>query len=265
MTIQDLFLRYKHLAGMTGTAMTAANEFHKIYKIRVLPMPTNRPVKRHRLPDLCFGTSDEKWRAIVEEIVEMNRQGRPILIGTRSIDRSQLLSTMLTAAGIAEHRVLNAHQVALEAEIVAEAGQAGKVTVATNMAGRGTDIKLPPGVAQMGGLHVIVTELHDAARIDRQLMGRCGRQGDPGSVRQYMALDDDVIKNGLGPDVDDRYKELGARLKGPVQGYFALFRRAQRAVEKKHFRDRTILLHHEKERKKIQREMGQDPYLDTPD
>ena len=263
-TVQDLFLRYRHLAGMTGTAMSAGNEFRRIYKLRVLPMPTNRPVQRKRLPDLCFGTSDEKWRAIVEEVVELHRAGRPILIGTRSIDKSQLLSTMLAQVHI-EHRVLNAHQVAIEAEIVAAAGQPGKVTVATNMAGRGTDIKLAPGVGDMGGLHVIVTELHDSARIDRQLMGRCGRQGDPGSVRQYMALDDEVIKNGLGPDVAERYKATGANLKGPLRGYFGVFRRSQRGVERKHFRDRTILLHHEKERKKIQREMGQDPYLDTPD
>jgi preprotein translocase subunit SecA len=263
-TIQDLFLRYRHLAGMTGTAMSAANEFRRIYKIRVVPMPTNRPVKRQILPRLVFGSSDEKWKAIVQEVVELHRQGRPILIGTRSIDKSQLLSTMLTAAGV-EHRVLNAHQVAIEAEIVADAGKPGKVTVATNMAGRGTDIKLGAGVAEKGGLHVIVTELHDSARIDRQLMGRCGRQGDPGTVRQYMALDDDVLRNGLGPDPAERYKLVGESRKGQVQGYDGVFRRAQRAVERKHFRDRMILLHHEKERKKIQREMGQDPYLDTPD
>jgi preprotein translocase subunit SecA len=263
-TIQDLFLRYRHLAGMTGTAMSAANEFRRIYKRRVVPVPTNRPVKRQRLPDLSFGSADEKWRAIVDEVVQMHRQGRPILIGTRSIDKSQLLSTMLKAVNI-EHRVLNAHQVAIEAEIVAEAGKPEKVTVATNMAGRGTDIKLGPGVAELGGLHVIVTELHDSARIDRQLMGRCGRQGDPGSVRQYMSLDDDVVRNGLGPDVAERYKAAGESRKGQIQGYESVFRRAQRAVEKKHFRDRMILLHHEKERKKMQREMGQDPYLDTPD
>jgi preprotein translocase subunit SecA len=263
-TIQDLFLRYRHLAGMTGTAASASNEFYRIYKRRVIAVPTNRPVQRQRLPDLIFGTADEKWRAIVEEVVAMHRQGRPVLIGTRSIDKSQLLSTLLTAAGIA-HRVLNAHQVAEEAEIVAAAGERGKVTVATNMAGRGTDIKLGPGVRDVGGLHVICTELHDSARIDRQLMGRCGRQGDPGSVRQYMSLDDDVLRNGLGPDVAERYKKNGEANPTLIRGFTRTFRSAQQRVERKHFRDRMVLLHHEKERKKIQREMGQDPYLDTPD
>ncbi len=153
-TVQDLFLRYRHLAGMTGTAASASTEFRRIYKIRVMAVPTNRPVQRKRLPDLIFGTADEKWRAIVDDVVAMHRLGRPVLIGTRSIDKSQLLSTMLKAAGI-EHRVLNAHQVAEEAQIVAEAGQRGKVTVATNMAGRGTDIKLDPSVRELGGLHVI--------------------------------------------------------------------------------------------------------------
>jgi preprotein translocase subunit SecA len=263
-TIQDLFLRYSFLGGMTGTAMSAAGEFKRIYKMRVVPIPTNRPSRRAKLPDLSFGHSDSKWQSIVEEIVEMHRQGRPVLVGTRSIDKSQLLSTMLKAVNV-PHQVLNAHQVSLEAEIVKEAGHAGRVTVATNMAGRGTDIKLTPEVEQLGGLHVICTELHDSARIDRQLMGRCGRQGDRGSTRQYYALDDDVIRNGLGPDVADRVKKQGEASKGLMNGYISFFRRAQWAIEKKHFRDRMILLHHEKERKKIQREMGQDPYLDTPD
>jgi preprotein translocase subunit SecA len=171
---------------------------------------------------------------------------------------------MLKAAGV-PHQVLNAHQVALEAEIVKEAGQAGKVTVATNMAGRGTDIKLTADVEQLGGLHVICTELHDSARIDRQLMGRCGRQGDRGSVRQFYALDDDVIRNGLGPEEAEKRKKQGEARPGLIGGFTGFFRRCQRAIERKHFRDRMVLLHHEKERKKIQREMGQDPYLDTPD
>jgi preprotein translocase subunit SecA len=263
-TIQDLFLRYKHLAGMTGTAMSAAGEFRKVYRKVVIPVPTNRPAQRKILPALVYGTSDEKWQGIVDEARQVHDDGRPILIGTRSIDKSIILSKLLNGLGI-EHKVLNAHEIAAEAEIVERAGQPGKVTVATNMAGRGTDIKLGAGVAETGGLHVIVTELHDSARIDRQLMGRCGRQGDPGTVRQYMSLDDDVLRNGLGPDLADRMTKLGKTSTMSSQSKLGLFRRAQRKVEKRHLHDRMILLHHEKERKKMQAEMGQDPYLDTPD
>ena len=263
-TVQDLFLRYTHLAGMTGTAMSASREFRKVYKKIVIPVPTNRPVRRERLPDQVFRDGDQKWLAIVEETRQMYEQGRPVLIGTRSIDKSVILSKLLNQAGI-EHKVLNAHEVATEAEIVARAGQAGKVTVATNMAGRGTDIKLGPNVAEAGGLHVICTELHDSARIDRQLMGRCGRQGDPGTVRQYMSLDDDVILTGFGPGTADKLIAVSKSTAGNPQKYLGLLKRAQRKVERRHLRDRMILLHHEKERKKMQREMGQDPYLDTPD
>src|SRR5207248_3899618 len=135
--------RYKYLAGMTGTAATAAREFRKVYHKVVVPVPTNRPAQRKRLPDLVFGTADDKWHAIVQEIRELHQEGRPILVGTRSIDKSIILSRLLNLAGI-EHKVLNAHEIATEAEIVAAAGQPGKVTVATNMAGRGTDIKLGP-------------------------------------------------------------------------------------------------------------------------
>ncbi|MCG8649602.1 MAG: preprotein translocase subunit SecA, partial [Pirellulales bacterium] len=135
----------------------------------------------------------------------------------------------------------------------------------TNMAGRGTDIKLTDEIESIGGMHVICTELHDAARIDRQLIGRCGRQGDNGSYRQYLSLDDDILKGGLGMKKSDKLKGLGESVEGAVDHYAKLFRRAQRKVERKHFRDRMVLLHHEKERKKMQREIGQDPYLDTPD
>ena len=263
-TVQDLFLRYQHLAGMTGTAMSASREFRKVYKKIVIPVPTNRPCQRVRLPDLVYAHAEDKWQAIVAEAVELHRQGRPILIGTRSIDKSVVLSRLLTQQGI-EHKVLNAHEVAAEAEIVARAGQPGKVTVATNMAGRGTDIKLDPTVADLGGLHVICTELHDSARIDRQLMGRCGRQGDPGTVRQYMSLDDDVIRTGFGPETAEKMTALGQSSRVSPQQYLGLLKRAQRKVERRHLRDRFVLLHHEKERKKMQREMGQDPYLDTPD
>ena len=184
-TVQDFFLRYHYLAGMTGTAMGSARELRRIYRCHVLPIPTNRPAIRTRLPDRVFGTADVKWEAVVEEIRQMHAAGRPILIGTRSIDKSEQLSTLLSGLGI-EHSILNANHIAAEADIIAGAGPPGKVTVSTNMAGRGTDIKLGDGVAEIGGLHVMCTEMHDASRIDRQLIGRCGRQGDPGTFRQYL-------------------------------------------------------------------------------
>jgi preprotein translocase subunit SecA len=262
-TVQDLFMRYQDLAGMTGTARTSARELYKIYKKHVIPVPTNRRVQRRRLRDRVFANEQAKWEAIVEEVRELHAAGRPILVGTRSIDKSELLSKMLTDAGL-EHRVLNAREIAAEAEIVALAGESGKITVATNMAGRGTDIKLAEGIAEIGGLHVICTELHDAARIDRQLAGRCGRQGDPGTVRQFLSLDDEILLTGFGPDRAKKIENLGAN-GGSLERYGRLLRKAQRKVERNHFRDRMVLLHHERERKKVQREMGQDPYLDTPD
>ncbi len=263
-TVQDLFLRYKHLAGMTGTAATSASELKKIYRTPVLRVPTNRPPRRERLPDRVFGSMMAKFEAIAAEVINVHQTGRPILIGTRSIDKSQILSKLLTAAGI-EHEILNANNVEREAEIVAAAGGQGKVTVATNMAGRGTDIKLDDEVESLGGMHVICTELHDAARIDRQLIGRCGRQGDRGSFRQYLSLDDDILKGGLGVPKAAKLKTAGAARTGSADSKAGLFRKAQRKVERRHFRDRMVLLHHEKERKKMQREIGQDPYLDTPD
>ena len=260
-TIQDLFLRYEKLAGMTGTALTSAREFRKIYRALVVRIPTNRPAQRQQMNDVVFRSTDEKFEQIVAEIVELNKVGRPVLIGTKTIEKSEMLSGMLHAAGI-EHEVLNARHIAREADIVAQAGQPGKVTVATNMAGRGTDIKLGEGVHDLGGLHVIVTEIHDSARVDRQLVGRCGRQGDPGSYKRYLSIDDDILESGFGPDKAEKMRD---RLKNSdVSGMAGLFRKAQKKVERRHLRDRMILLHHEKQRKKMQRELGQDPYLDTP-
>jgi preprotein translocase subunit SecA len=262
-TIQDFFLRYEKLAGMTGTAMDSARELRKIYRCHVVPIPTNRPAIRQRLRAQVFGTAEAKWAAVVEEVCQLHAKGRPALIGTRSIDKSEQLSRLLAARGI-EHQVLNANHIAAEAQIVAEAGLPGKVTVSTNMAGRGTDIKLGGGVAGLGGLHVILTEMHDASRIDRQLSGRCGRQGDPGTFRQYLALDDDLVLAGLGPKKADRLEALGQQAHGPLDHLSRLFRKAQRKVERRHFRQRRALMYFEKERKKMQRQMGQDPYLDTP-
>ena len=262
-TVQDFFLRYNRLAGMTGTASTSARELAKIYQVHVTPIPTNRPPIRKQLPTRVFGTSDQRWKAVVSDTVEMHQTGRPVLIGTRSIDKSEHLAEMLAAEGI-EVVVLNARHVAMEAEIVAQAGEQGKVTVATNMAGRGTDVKLGPGVYDMGGLHVICTELHEAQRIDRQLIGRCGRQGDPGTYRQFLSLDDEILLMGFGPKKYKKLKATGEAVIDPLKGLEPLFKRAQRKVERRHFRDRKVLLYHEKERQKVQRQMGQDPYLDTP-
>jgi preprotein translocase subunit SecA len=261
-TIQDFFLRYEHLAGMTGTAMVSARELRRIYKTRVINVPTNRPIVREALAERVFGSADVKWAAVVEEICAMHARGRPVLIGTRSIDKSEHLSLLLQAKGI-EHEILNANRIDEEAEIVARAGQRGRVTVSTNMAGRGTDIKLGEGVKELGGLHVICTEMHDSGRIDRQLRGRCGRQGDPGTFRQYLSLDDELLLTAYGPEKADKYEALGERLAGPFDAYSRLFRRAQKKVERRHFRDRRTLMYFEKERKKMHLMLGQDPYLDT--
>lgn len=261
-TIQDLFLRYQRLAGMTGTAMTSARELSKIYTVTVDPIPTNRPPIRQQLSTLVFGNAEEKWLAIVEDVLEQHSAGRPVLIGTRSIDKSEHIAQLLRDRQV-DVTVLNARHVEREAEIVAEAGKVGKVTVATNMAGRGTDIRLGEGVPDLGGLYVVCSELHESQRIDRQLIGRCGRQGDPGAYRQFLSLDDEILEQGFGEKRAKSLKARGENLKGRLSGYEKLFRRAQRRVERRHFRDRKVMLYHDKERQKMQRQMSQDPFLDT--
>ncbi|MDR1958417.1 MAG: preprotein translocase subunit SecA [Planctomycetaceae bacterium] len=262
-TVQDYFLRFEHLAGMTGTAFASKRELRKIYRCKVMPIPTNRPPRRVELPSLVFANERSKWEAIVGEIAEVHASGRPILVGTRTIDKSEILSHLLKERGI-EHVILNANHVEEEAAIVAQAGEAGRVTVSTNMAGRGTDIKLPDEIRELGGLHVICTEMHDSARIDRQLIGRCGRQGDPGTYRQYLALDDELLETAYGPKKARKYKRPGEYKSDKQYNRKAgLFKKAQQKVEKKHFRDRKTMMYYEKERKKMQRAMGQDPYLDT--
>ncbi|MHC1769746.1 MAG: SEC-C metal-binding domain-containing protein [Verrucomicrobiia bacterium] len=192
-TIQNYFRLYQKLAGMTGTAETEASEFFDIYKLGVLVIPTNKPVARKDKHDTVYKTKREKYDAVLKEIQTIHSQGRPILVGTISVEVSELLSRMLTKARII-HSVLNAKFHQKEAEIVAFAGQRSAVTIATNMAGRGTDIKLGPGVPEIGGLHVIGTERHEARRIDRQLRGRCARQGDPGSSHFFIGLEDDLMR-----------------------------------------------------------------------
>jgi preprotein translocase subunit SecA len=192
-TIQNYFRLYEKLAGMTGTAETEAAEFHDIYKLDVVVIPTNKPVRRVDLNDVVYKTRREKYNAIVKDIAERHAKGQPLLVGTVSVESSEVLSRMLKRQGV-PHSVLNAKYHQQEAEIVARAGQRGAVTIATNMAGRGTDIKLGAGVTEVGGLHVIGSERHEARRIDRQLRGRCARQGDPGSSQFFVSLEDDLMR-----------------------------------------------------------------------
>lgn len=261
-TIQDLFLRYNRLAGMTGTAANSANELRKIYDVKVIDVPTNKPPKRTQWPDLVFASDSQKWNAIADEIESIHRTGRPVLVGTRSIDKSEMLSKLLIKRNI-PHDVLNARNLAREASIVAGAGKLSRVTVATNMAGRGTDIKVAAPALDLGGLHVICTELHESARIDRQLIGRCGRQGDPGTFRQFMSLEDEILEIGLGQDRAQRLLNHRTQPAKLLARFAVLFRTAQQKIERRHFRGRKLLLHQEKLRQEMQQEMGQDPYLDT--
>jgi preprotein translocase subunit SecA len=262
-TIQDLFARWPHLAGMTGTIATSARELARTYDVDVAVVPTNKPAIRERLPTVVCGDYRAKLERIVADVAETHAVGRPVLIGTRSIDKSEDLSRLLEEAGL-RHVVLNARHIEKEAEIVAEAGQLGRITVSTNMAGRGTDIKLGDDVRELGGLHVICTELHDSARIDRQLIGRCGRQGDPGTWRQFLALDDDILIAGYGPK---RAKRIAASLRGRIDGSPAVleraFKRAQRRVEARHVRQRRLLEYVERQRAEAHIQMSQDPYLDA--
>ena len=239
---QRFFRRYLALAGMTGTAREAAPELWSVYRLRVASIPSNRPLIRRALPDRIHRTAEDKWAAVVTRIAELHARGRPVLVGTRTVADSEQLSRELTAAEL-PHRVLNALQDQEEAEIVSEAGRQGRITVATNMAGRGTDIKLGPGVRELGGLHVLATSRHDAGRIDRQLFGRCGRQGDPGTYEAFVSLEDDLLETRGGRrratsgsgwlDPATRPGRLLAR---------ARIRSAQRSAERKHFRVRRELL-----------------------
>ena len=262
-TVQDFFGRYPLLCGMSGTAAPSRGEFRGIYKLDVVTIPTHRPSRRELLVPRVLGTAEAKWRAVVEEIRTLHAAGRPVLIGTRSIDKSHQLSMLLTEAGIA-HEVLNAYRLAEEARIVAQAGEVGRVTVATNMAGRGTDIHLSDETKALGGLHVIGTELHEAQRIDRQLIGRCGRQGDPGSFRQFLALDDDILKSGFGEAKAARLRAIGAAATGPLESWVPKFRAAQRTLENRQVAGRKMLQYQEQQRRKSFNEMGLDVYLDTP-
>jgi preprotein translocase subunit SecA len=207
-TLQNYFRLYKKLAGMTGTAETESEEFHKIYNLDVVVMPTHRPLRRVDVADLIYRDEEAKIKAVIEEVRERYTAGQPVLIGTTSIEKNEELSRLLTKAGI-PHKVLNAKQHEMEAAIISGAGQKGAVTVATNMAGRGVDIILGDGVTDLGGLAVIGTERHESRRIDNQLRGRAGRQGDPGYSRFYLSLEDELMQRFVGPRVKSILERFG--------------------------------------------------------
>ena len=245
---QRFFRKYLHLAGMTGTAREVRQELWSVYGLIVTRVPTHRKMRRRAYPDQIFPKEKEKWKAVVEKIREIYEEGRPVLVGTRSVAASEKASRLLTDMGLA-HQILNAKQDQEEAEIISRAGETGCITIATNMAGRGTDIKLGPGVEEKEGLHVILTERHEAARIDRQLAGRCGRLGDPGSYGAILSLEDPILEGGRGG--------LAAWLAGWVVppssavwiwlAKFAILR-AQRKIERLHGRIRRALLREDERR-----------------
>ena len=242
-TFQNYFRMYDKLSGMTGTADTEAVEFAQIYGLEVSTSPPNRPMVRKDMPDLIYRTRREKMQAIIQAIKELHATGQPVLVGTISIETSELISQLLKREGV-PHSVLNAKHHAQEAEIVAQAGQAGKVTIATNMAGRGTDIKLGEGVVELGGLHILGTERHESRRIDNQLRGRSGRQGDPGSSRFYLSLEDDLMRLFGSDRLSGLMQKLGMQEGEPIENNMVsrAIENAQKRVEGHHFEIRKTLL-----------------------
>jgi preprotein translocase subunit SecA len=245
-TFQNYFRMYKKLAGMTGTADTEAAEFKKIYNLDVVVMPTNQPMVRIDFADVIYKNEAAKYRAVIKEIGDLHQKGQPVLVGTISIDVSEKISTMLKKVKI-DHEVLNAKHHEREAEIIAGAGQFGKVTIATNMAGRGTDIKLGPGVIEAGGLHILGTSRHESRRIDNQLRGRAGRQGDPGSSRFYLSLEDDLLRIFGSDRISGIMNKLGMEEDEPIEhGMISrAIENAQRKVEGHNFDIRKHLLEYD--------------------
>ncbi|KAA5822460.1 preprotein translocase subunit SecA [Algibacter amylolyticus] len=245
-TLQNYFRMYRKLAGMTGTALTEAGEFWEIYKLDVLETPTNRPIARDDKEDLVFKTKREKYNAVIDEVTKLSQAGRPVLIGTTSVEISELLGKMLSIRKI-PHNVLNAKQHKREADIVAEAGNAGQVTIATNMAGRGTDIKLSEEVKKAGGLAIVGTERHDSRRVDRQLRGRAGRQGDPGSSQFYVSLEDNLMRLFGSERIAKMMDKMGLK-EGEVIQHSMISKsieRAQKKVEENQFGVRKRLLEYD--------------------
>ena len=235
-TFQNYFRMYDKLSGMTGTAKTEEQEFQKIYGLDVIVIPTNKPNQRIDYPDVIYKTKRAKYKAAANEIEECHKTGRPVLVGTTSIVQSEELSDILKKRGI-PHNVLNAKFHEKEAEIIADAGQFGAVTIATNMAGRGTDIVLGEGVPALGGLHIIGTERHESRRIDNQLRGRCARQGDPGSTRFYLSLEDDLMRLFGSDNISGIMDKLGMEEDEPIEHSLVTksIESAQKKVESRNF------------------------------
>lgn len=245
-TLQNYFRMYKKLGGMTGTAKTEEEEFKKIYGLEVIVIPTNMPMIREDRPDVIYKTENGKFRAAVQEIEELHKEGRPILVGTVSIEKSEVLSAMLKKKGIT-HNVLNAKQHAREAEIIMAAGERGAVTIATNMAGRGTDIKLGEDVTELGGLHIIGTERHESRRIDNQLRGRAGRQGDPGSTQFFISLQDELMKKFGSENIMGMMERLGLDEDTPIESRMVskAIESSQKRVEGANFDTRRMVLQYD--------------------
>ena len=245
-TFQNYFRMYEKLSGMTGTAKTEEQEFNNIYGLEVYEIPPNKVLERIDMPDLIFKTKEAKYRAVVRDVVERHKTGQPILVGTTSITQSEMLSDMLTKAGV-PHNVLNAKHHEKEAEIVANAGQYGMVTIATNMAGRGTDISLGEGVAELGGLHILGTERHESRRIDNQLRGRSGRQGDNGSSQFFLSLEDDLMRIFGADNIAGMMDKLGMEEDEPIEHSLITksIERAQKKVENHNFNIRKYILEYD--------------------
>ena len=245
-TLQNYFRMYNKISGMTGTAETEAGEFWEIYKLDVVAIPTNKPIARDDRNDLVYKTNREKYNAVIEEITSLSREGRPILVGTTSVEISELLSTILRRRGI-KHNVLNAKMHQKEADVVSEAGKESAVTIATNMAGRGTDIKLSENVKNAGGLAIIGTERHDSRRVDRQLRGRAGRQGDPGSSQFYVSLEDKLMRI-FGSERTAKLMDRLGHQEGDVIQHSWISKsieKAQKKVEENNFGTRKRLLEYD--------------------
>lgn len=245
-TFQNYFRRYQKLAGMTGTAKTEEEEFRNIYGMDVMAIPTNKPIARDDRPDLIFKTMEAKFRAVVKEIEELHKKGQPVLVGTVNVETSELVSTMLKKRRI-PHHVLNAKNHEREAEIIENAGQKGAVTIATNMAGRGTDIKLGDGVKELGGLHVLGTERHESRRIDNQLRGRSGRQGDPGSTQFYLSMEDELMRRFGSDNMRTMMERLGMEEDQPIESKLVsrAVETAQKRVEGNNFDARKQILQYD--------------------